>query len=270
MVTISRQVGSGGDDIARLLAGELKWSFLDKGSLEKVIVERGFPRIEIDDYDEKKPSLWNRLSVARDRYLHFLRMAVFDFAQKGSCVILGRGGQVLLKEIPGTLHVRVVAPVEDRIRAVQEQLGRNERQARQYVQHHDSEREGFHRYFFGTDCDSFELYDLVINTRILSQRSAVELIKAAARAEEGTASPEDRASKLKQLYLAERVAVAILYEQNLPIASLSVEAADGVITLNGMAYSEQSIERSKEAAAKVSGVKRVVSGISYVPQWVGM
>ena len=60
MVTISREAGVGGEEIARILAKELKWKFLDREALEQLLAERGFSRVEFEIYDEKKPGLWHR------------------------------------------------------------------------------------------------------------------------------------------------------------------------------------------------------------------
>ena len=125
MVTISRQAGTGGDEIARVLAEELGWNFLDKEVLERLLVERGFPKMEVEIYDEKKPGFWHRFSAERDRYLHFLKMVSYEFARRGSCVIVGRGGQILFKDVPGTINVRVVAPLQDRVMKVREKFGYN-------------------------------------------------------------------------------------------------------------------------------------------------
>jgi cytidylate kinase len=270
MVTISRQAGSGGDEIARLLAKELKWNFLDKEALERLLAERGFPKVEFEIYDERKPGLWHRFSAERDRYLHFLKMACYDFARKGSCVVLGRGGQIMFRDVPGVIHVRVVAPLQDRIEALREAFDYDERRARQAVQHEDNERAGFHRFLFHANWDSSDLYDLTISTRFISEKSAADLIKNALAAKEVAAAKKERARKLEDLYLAQRVRIAILYEQKLPIHLLEIEAVDGVITLKGTAGNRESIGRCETVAADVPGVTNVINEISFVPEYVGV
>lgn len=269
MVTISREAGAGGDEIARLLAKKLKWNFLDKEALERLLAERGFPKMEFEIYDEKKPGLWHRFSAERDRYLHFLKMVSYDFARQGSCVIVGRGGQILFRDVPGAVRVRVVAPLQDRVEAVREKFDYDERRARQAVQHEDNERAGFHRFFFHANWDSSDLYDLIISTRFISESSAVDLIKNTVGSKEVAALKKERARKLEDLYLAQRVRIDILYEQQLPIHFLEIEVVDGVITLKGTAGNRESIARCETVAANVSGVTRVINEISYVPEYVG-
>jgi len=269
MVTISREAGAGGDEIARLLAKKLRWNFLDKEALERLLAERGFPKVEFEIYDEKKPGLWHRFSAERDRYLHFLKMVSYDFARRGSCVIVGRGGQILFRDVPGAIRVRVVAPLQDRVEAVREKYDYEERRARQAVQHEDNERAGFHRFFFHANWDSPDLYDLIISTRFISEISAAELIRNALGRKEVAAVKKERARKLEDLYLAQRVRIDILYEQQLPIHLLEIDAVDGVITLKGTAGTRESIARCETVAADVSGVIRVLNNITYVPEYVG-
>jgi cytidylate kinase len=269
MVTISREAGAGGDEIGRVLAERLKWKFLDREALEQLLAERGFSRMEFEIYDEKKPGLWHRLSAERDRYLHFLRMVSYDFARRGHCVILGRGGQLLFRDVPGFLHVRVVAPLQDRIEAVRHKFDYDERKARQAVQHEDNERAGFHRFFFHADWDTFDLYDLIISTHIISAHSAVDIIRNALGAKEVAAAEKERVRKLEDLYLAERLRIDLLYEQQLPIHFLEVESVDGVITLKGTVGNRDTIARCDTVAGKVTGITRVINKISYVPEYVG-
>jgi cytidylate kinase len=226
--------------------------------------------MDFEIYDEKKPGLWHRFSAERDRYLHHLRMVSYDFVRRGDCVILGRGGQLLFKDIPGVLRVRVVAPLQDRVEAVRVKFGYDERRASRAVQHEDNERAGFHRFLFHADWESLDLYDLIISTHFLSASAAADIIRNALGATEAAAVKKERARKLEDLYLAECVVVDLLYEQQLPIHFLEVEAVDGVITLKGTAGNRDTITRCDAVAAKVTGITRVINKISYVPEYVGV
>jgi len=115
VLTLSRQSGSYGTQISKALAGSLKYRFLDKESLEKALSTYGVPPASLEKYDEKRPSFWEIFSSDRNRYLHFLKTVIYDFALQGSGIVLGRGGQVLLCWVPGVYHVRVIAPPADRV-----------------------------------------------------------------------------------------------------------------------------------------------------------
>jgi cytidylate kinase len=268
MVTISRQAGAGGDEIARMVAQELGWRLLDNEVVEGLLVEKGLPHVKFDFFDERKPDLWHRFSAEKDRYLHFLKLVCFQFARQGSCVILGRGGQILFGNVPGAVRVRVIAPLQDRILRVREKSGGDERRARHAVQRADNDRSGFHRFLFHANWDSADLYDLIINTHGLSTQTAAASILEMAGAKEIAATKKETARRLEELFLVEKAIVAILFEQKLPIYCLNIEVHNGTMTLEGSARDRPSIERSEEVAAAVCATKKIHNNISFSPKFV--
>ncbi|OHD70061.1 MAG: hypothetical protein A2177_05490 [Spirochaetes bacterium RBG_13_68_11] len=268
MVTISRQAGAGGDEIARLSAEELGWKLLDNDAAERLLAEKGFPRAEAETFEDKEPGFWHRFSFEKDRYLHFLKMVSYEFACQAGGVILGRGGQILFADVPGVIRVRVMAPLQDRVARVRDASGGDERRVRQDVQRSDNERAAFHRFLFHTNWDSPDLYDLIINTHDISLKTAADLIVKAVSAKEMTGKKREASRRLENLYLAEKAIVAILFEQKLPIRRLEIEWNDGAITLKGTARDRPSIERCQETAASVCSVKRVNNEIRFEPKYV--
>jgi len=268
MVTISRQAGAGGDEITRLLAAKLGWELLDNARVQQLLVVRGFPQAVVETFTERKPDLWHRLSSGKERYLHYLKLVSYEFARQGECIILGRGGQLLFADVPGVLKVRVVAPLEDRVRTISAESGQDVRRALQMVQHSDIERAGFHRFLFHAEWDSPCLYDVLINSHLLSPRAAADLIMNTLDYGEIKDKREAALRRLEQLYLVQRAFVSILFEQKLPVHYLEIEVHNGTVTLNGIARDRPSIERCREAAAGVFGKKRINSEISFEPKYV--
>jgi len=268
MVTISRQAGTGGDEITRLLAEELGWRVMDNSRVEKLLADKGFTQAVVETFNEKKPDLWHRLSSGKDRYLHYLKLISYEFARQGDFIVLGRGGQLIFAEVPGVLKVRVVAPLEDRVRKLGAESGQDVRRALQLVQHADNERTGFHRFLFHTDWDSPYLYDLVINSHVLSTRAAVDVILKTLASREITERREEALRKLEQLYQVQKAFVSILFEQKLPVHYLEIEVLNGTVTLKGVARDHPSIERCREAAALVFGKKRIDNEICFEPRYV--
>jgi len=82
IITLSREMGSPGKDIARTLEKELDLNYLDKESLDLMLTDYGITEAEVEKYDEKKPSFWTIFFSERNRYLHFLKTAVYSFARK--------------------------------------------------------------------------------------------------------------------------------------------------------------------------------------------
>lgn len=270
IVTISRQVGSLGDEVARLLADTLGVECADKGSLERRLAAEGVPEQVRERFEERRPSLWDSLSMDRYRYLHYLKSAILELAAGGSGVIIGRGSPVFLRGIPNVLHVRLVAPIEVRIRRIQETHGCDEQHAKRVAHHTDHDRAGFYRYFFDVDWSAPELYDLTINTGELNEQQVVDLIRRALDSEcmSNDSAAFERA--LADISLAHAVTTRILYDRQVPLRFFSATAKDGVVTISGVTGIPEDVERCATIAAEVPGVRGVEQAISYVPDHVGL
>ena len=114
ILTNSRQLGSFGDQIAKDVADKLNYEYADKSKIGQALAGHGFPAPEVEKYDEKKPTFWESFSDQRKKFLHLIQSVIYDLARKGNVVIVGRGGQILLKDLPGALHVRIAAPDKTR------------------------------------------------------------------------------------------------------------------------------------------------------------
>jgi len=268
MLTISRQLGAGGDEITRLVAAELRWKMLDNALAEELLVAKGFPQAVVESFNDRKPDLWHRLSSGKERYLHYLKLVSYEFARQGNFIILGRGGQLLFGEVPGVLKVQVVAPLEDRVRSLNQESGQSAQRAMQALQHSDNERAGFHRFLFHADWHSPYLYDLVINRHLLSPQAAAGLILQALACADLKAKREEARRKVEQLYLVQKAFVSILFQEKLPVHYLEIEVHNGTVTLKGVARDHPSIERCREAAAGVFSRKRIDNEISFEPKYV--
>ncbi len=265
IITISRQLGSWGTDIAQLLCKNFQYHCLDKESLEEAFGEYGIPKESVERYDEKKPGFWDMFKTDKARYLHFMRGAIFEFAGKGNCIILGRGGQLVLGDIPGVLHVRVVAPMEKRIERIMKRYECDERHAAKIIHHNDHERAGFHKFFFDCNWEDFNLYDLVINTGSFSAETAASLIHDVVDSEAITSRQQETNLKLADLSLEHDAKTDIVYKENLAIQFLEVEAHQGVVTLRGIAADNEDVERCAKIVSAKKEVKEVKNEIYFKP-----
>ena len=100
IITISRQLASLGDETAAELAKLLNYRLVDKHILEERIKSYGVTEHKLEKYDERKPSFWASLSQDKDDYLHYLKTAILIEAGQGSAVIIGRGANVIFKNVP--------------------------------------------------------------------------------------------------------------------------------------------------------------------------
>ncbi len=266
IITISRQLGSLGTEIAKGLQKELKFNLFDKESLEEGLVSKyGMPEDKVRHYDERKPAFWDMFSTDKERYLSFMKTMMYGVARQGHCIIMGRGGQVLFRNIPGSLHVRVIAPIECRINRVKKSYNDNEHVAKLIIQNSDHDRAGFHKFFFNVDNDDPGLYDLTINTRKLETKTALDLIKSTVISSGIMDLLPEESTELEDMSLSQDVYRNIVYTENIPVCYLKVTVSNGVVTLNGGAHTVEDTKLCGVLVARMDGVKDVVNELQHIP-----
>jgi hypothetical protein len=252
-----------GTQIAQLLCKEFDCQSLDKESLEEAFGEYGIPKESLERFDEKKPGFWDLFKTDKARYLHFTKEAIFKFASQGSGIILGRGGQVLLADLGGVLHVRVIAPPGVRKERIMKRFECDEQHAEKILQDSDHERAGFHKFFFGVNWENLYLYDLVINTGSFSAETAAQLIKDSVNTNEFEKAQEESALKLTDLCLEHEIKTGVIYKEKILVQFLEVIAHHGIVTLRGIADTSDDLDRCEKLAAEIPGVKAVHNEIYY-------
>jgi len=215
VITISRQFGSGGDEIADRICELLGYRRFDKRLLEQAAAESGLSAQEVIDYSEDNyrvkgffERLFNRpipvatVSVWREdasgtrsaesivlddaAALGLVQKAVRAACEVGNMVIVGRGGQMILKDHPEVLHVRIEAPMEDRIQRVKEHLKHEQkayraditlrREAQDMIVTRDYASADYIRQYYKVDWADPLLYHVVLNTGLLSIEEAAQII----------------------------------------------------------------------------------------------
>lgn len=128
----------------------------------------------------KTIAMEQRTEKASD-YRELVRQVIREYAEMGDVVIVGRGGQVLLRDFAGVLRVRICASEAVRIPRIMERLKVDAEEAERQVRQSDRERARYHKHFYGVDWQDPTLYDLMLNTDRLTLDKATELVMAAAR-----------------------------------------------------------------------------------------
>ncbi len=230
VITISRQTGSGGDEIAALVCKQMGYQYFDKAMLAKAASEETQSEVDFLKFTEedfvKGSDLMNRLVTALSgpatntlpaapraggaaaqirtwaedasgqrsaqvvqlderRAIQLVQNAIRYVASQGNVVIMGRGAQVILRDQPGTLHVRIEAPWEDRVQRIKlryDLRGEGARtQAQNFIARRDDASTDYVRRFYDVNIKDAQLYHLVVNTGKLSIEAAAQLIAAAAK-----------------------------------------------------------------------------------------
>src|ERR1700691_3383536 len=190
IITIEREYGCGGGDIAQLVADRLGWKLWDQRLTEEIARFANCPKGVVEAREERNDPLYYRLfkSFMRGSYegsinapklnlvdsetiLKTTRRVVEHAAERGNCVIVGRGSQQFLKNRPDTLRVFLYAPREDKVRRLIAR-GKSEKDAEQLVDTVDRERTDFVKKYFHVDWPGRGVYHTMINTAIGEQAVA--------------------------------------------------------------------------------------------------
>jgi cytidylate kinase len=258
IITISHEIGGGGPEIGQGLAERLGYRLVGQELIADVARRYGLLEEKLSHLDEAKPSLLERFDAETRRYITAIQTALYEFAEQDNVVLMGRGGQWLLRGIPHVLRVRVMAPFELRVKRLSRKLAAQmgeqttPRTVTDMVRRDDTEKLGRMRYLYEVDLRDPTLYDLVVNTERLSMASGAELIAGTARRPEFATTPEG-AQLVADRALASRVQVALATHPDTRKYRITVEAQAGVVTLEGTA----ALEEALEVARGVEGVRDV-------------
>ena len=182
-ITISRQAGAGGSEIARILAKKTSMDLMAGQIIERVAESSKMSSKVVETLDEKAVTTmesWiNSMFVSRhlwpSDYLKHLTRVMGTIGKHGNAIIVGRGaGYILPQET--TFRVRVIAPLEYRIESMMKIRNLSRDEAQKYIEKRDAGRIAFVRKYFQTDAMDPLSYDLVINTEKVGIEGSVDTI----------------------------------------------------------------------------------------------
>ena len=180
VITISRDPGASGEEIAARLAGRLGFVLIDKSHLVRLWQESDLDEMSLARVDEKIPPGSDGIDSETEAILRMLPDLIVQMAEDHDLIVLGRGGQGLFRNRPGTLHVRVVAPRSFRVGYLQNREKISAREARHRIRTLETQRARYLRFLYRLNCDDAELYDLTLRMDRLSTDQALKLIGTAA------------------------------------------------------------------------------------------
>ncbi len=258
ILTISHQMGAGGPEVGMAVAQRLGYRYVDQELLQDAVRRYGLAEEKLSHLDESKPSLFERFDSETRHYITILQTTLLEFAEVDDVVLMGRGGQWLLRGIPHVVRIRLIAPFEHRVRQWVKrstELARetpNQRAAADFLRRDDGEKRGRMRYLYEVDVDEPTLYDIVFNTEKLPYDTIVDMIERAAR-HPAVATTERARQIVADRALASRVQVALAIHPDTRRYRLTVESQNGVVTIEGTTALEQALQVARE----VPGVRDV-------------
>ncbi|HWA16708.1 MAG TPA: cytidylate kinase-like family protein [Gemmatimonadales bacterium] len=201
LITISRQYGAGGSEVARLVADRLGWTVVDNEIVDRVAQRAGLAPKTVAEQDERSPGFVERLAQALTassqefavpelgvavraedpNLVKLTEMVVHEIAEQGRAVLVGRAAPAVLGQSFPAIHVKLVAEKPFRIALAMREEGLDQRTAERRLHEIDGQRRRYHREHYGRDWDDPVHFHLTLNTGLLGLDGAADLIVHQAR-----------------------------------------------------------------------------------------
>ena len=196
IITVGRRIGSGGKDIARMLATLFGAQLYDKELLNLAAQQSGFCKEFFEHNDERtnfgrgwlhfeNPLMGGSFygsMFSQEGLYEFQCEAIREAARKGSCVFVGRTADYVLRDMPEATHVFVTAHGDDCLERVCQRSGMEPRQAAKWIADEEQRRASYYNYYTGKKWGHSESYDLCVNSSILGLEATAQFIANFVRA----------------------------------------------------------------------------------------
>ena len=185
IITIGRQHGSSGREIARLLAEKLNYKCYDKEIVDEAANHSDFSRDLIDAFDEKRMSAFILHAGGYGLNENFrLNMQVVsaqfeamrNIAEKGNCIFVGRCADYILRDHDDLISVFILGDMDERLKCLERRQGLDEVEARKKIKEGDKDRSSFYRYYSDQTWGDAQNYDMCINSSKLGVEGTVQVI----------------------------------------------------------------------------------------------
>lgn len=255
IITISRGSYSKGKEVAEKVAQRLGYDCISREVLVEASEQFNIPEIRLVRALHDAPSVLERFTYGKERYLTFFETSFLEHVRKDNVVYHGLAGHFYLKGVSHVLKVRILADLEDRVQWEMEREKISADEARYILKKDDDERRRWSLRLFGADTWDPSLYDLVIHIRKITVDDAVELICHTVQQEHFQATGESR-QILEDLVVAAKVKSKLINT----CPGVTVKASKGRVYLDteaGGAVAQNLADELKELAEQVPEVKEV-------------
>lgn len=260
VITVSRQVGSFGGTIAARLAAEDGYQLFDKERFHREAegFQGHFAREVESLTNESPPNLFEKLFHNHCVYGNIIAAMVYEAAATDRSVIVGRGGQFVLEGLKCVLNVRIVSPLEDRIRNYADFKGIEIGMAADIIKASDRDRSAFIKYLHNRKITDHDAYDLTINTRVVSPDLAIKMIREAAD-EVNSLHPVTPEIKLefRQMAICKRAELMLMMEMGESNAVKVSPCESGKVLLTGYLPTEGEKDSAENIVRSVPGIYKV-------------
>lgn len=262
IVTISRGSYSKGKEIAEGVAARMGYDCISRDLLLEASEHFNIPEMKLIRALHDAPSVLERFSYGKERYMAFIQCAFLEHAQKNNLVYHGLAGQFLIRGVSHLLKVRVLADLEDRVQLEMERENISKAKALKILKKDDDERRKWALTLWGKDCSDSSLYDLVIHIHRIQVADAIDVICNTVALPHFKTTPESQKT-VDELLLAARVKVKLIEK----IPACRVSSKDGVVYVDleaDLVHEAQLADEVTELSQGTPGMKEIRVRVSPV------
>jgi cytidylate kinase len=253
IVIISRGSFSHGKEVAEKLAAKLGYACISREIILEASKHFNIPEIRLTRAIHDAPSILERFTYGKERYVTYVREALLHHLQQDKVVYHGLAGHFFVPGISHVLKVRILADLDDRVAEEMRRQGSSAAAARALLQHDDEERYRWSYHLYGIDTRDPSLYDLVVHIKTLTTDDAAEVSQCALNRPCFRTTPESQKAMDKLLLAAQAQAALI---QEIPSARVEVQDGELVVSLAAAWPEEQKfIARVDQIIDAAGGVK---------------
>jgi cytidylate kinase len=253
IITISRGSYSRGKEVAEKVAAALGYECISRDILLEASEQFNIPEIKLVRAIHDAPSILERFTYGKERYVSYIKAALLKHIQKDNVVYHGLAGHFFLQDIPHVLKVRIIADLEDRVAEEMKRENISAAEARHILKKDDDERRRWSLQVFGMDTWDPMLYDMVIHIKLITVDDAVDMIRCAVQLPHFQTTPPSQ-KILDDETLAARIQAALVEE--FPTAKVSARGGEIFVDIKANLTEEQEvIARVKRIAGNVAGIE---------------
>jgi cytidylate kinase len=252
IVVISRGSFSHGKEVAEKLAEKVGYQCISREIILKASKHFNIPELKLTRAIHDAPSILDRFTYGKERYVTYFREALLHYLQKDNMVYHGLAGHFLVQGVSHVLKVRIWADLADRVAEEMRREGISAEAARAFLEKDDQERYRWSYHLYGIDTRDPGLYDMVIHIKSITTEGAADIIQYTLNLPQFRATPESRKA-MDDLLLAAQVQAALVEE--MPSVRVEVEKGELVVSM-GVAWGED-----KKLIAKVDQIVDEVGGV---------
>jgi cytidylate kinase len=256
VIAMTKEMGSLGTYIGMEVARRLGYEFVRQDIIRQAAQEFEVSEEDLIKAVEERPGFFERLGHASRKQFIFVAAEVFDFAERGRAVIMGRFSTLLLRPVSHVPTIRVCAPLEVRGRRVMERHGIERTAALRMIGAYDEGVRARVQEFFEVDWRDPWQYDLTLNTERLSLEAGVEQVLRLVEQPEFSSTDASR-QRVADLHLAAKVKAVLKAQGATTRLDVDVRAEAGGVLLAGTVASEAEREAAERVARGVAGVREV-------------